>query len=50
MMKYETIARMNASSVTAYLRQQRLKPNQVPLSETEAILEMDITTETGAIH
>ncbi|VDN93283.1 unnamed protein product [Brugia pahangi] len=39
MMKYETIARMNASSVTAYLRQQHLKPNQVPLSETEAILQ-----------
>ncbi|EJW79452.1 hypothetical protein WUBG_09638 [Wuchereria bancrofti] len=39
MMKYETIARMNASSVTAYLRQQRLRPNQAPLSETEAILQ-----------
>ncbi|MCP9258347.1 hypothetical protein DINM_002845 [Dirofilaria immitis] len=38
-MKYETIAQMNASSVSAYLRQQCLKPNVVPGSETDGILQ-----------
>lgn len=42
MMKYETIARMNASSVSAYLRQQRLKPLKpidVPQSVMDAMLQ-----------
>ncbi|EFO23128.1 hypothetical protein LOAG_05354 [Loa loa] len=38
-MKYEMITRMNASSVSVYLRQQRLKPNEVPPSGTDAILQ-----------
>lgn len=39
MIKYETIARMNASYVSAYLRQQRLKPNKVPSSGMDEILQ-----------
>ncbi|VDK88243.1 unnamed protein product [Litomosoides sigmodontis] len=42
MMKYETIARMNASSVSAYLRQQRLKPlkpNEVPQPGVDGVLQ-----------
>lgn len=38
-MKYETIARMNALSVSAYLRQQRLKPHARQLSESDAIYQ-----------
>lgn len=34
MMKYETIARMNAASVGAYLRQERLKPEKLKLPKT----------------
>ncbi|VBB31979.1 unnamed protein product [Acanthocheilonema viteae] len=39
MMKYETIARMNASSVSAYLLQQRLKPSEVQRSGMDAMLQ-----------
>ncbi|VDO43757.1 unnamed protein product [Onchocerca flexuosa] len=41
MMKYETIARMNASSVNTYLRQQHLKLNETiaSSSETDVILQ-----------
>uniref|UniRef100_A0A0R3RIP1 Uncharacterized protein n=1 Tax=Elaeophora elaphi TaxID=1147741 RepID=A0A0R3RIP1_9BILA len=39
MMKYETIARMNALSVSAYLRQQRFKPNEALRSGMDAILQ-----------
>ncbi|CAG9535766.1 unnamed protein product [Cercopithifilaria johnstoni] len=39
MMKYETIARMDASSVSAYLRQQRLKPNEIPKSGMDSMLQ-----------
>lgn len=39
MMKYETIARMNAASVSAYLRQERLKPTAVKPSRMDQILQ-----------
>uniref|UniRef100_A0A915PSR6 Uncharacterized protein n=1 Tax=Setaria digitata TaxID=48799 RepID=A0A915PSR6_9BILA len=40
MMKYEKIARMNASSVAAYLRQQRMKPNDIStLSQKDMITQ-----------
>ncbi|VDN24602.1 unnamed protein product [Gongylonema pulchrum] len=40
MMKYETIARMNAGSVSAYLRQERFKPSPVkPSTEIDELLQ-----------
>lgn len=38
-MKYETIARMNAKDVNAYLRREYVKPTPAKRSEYETILE-----------